>query len=73
MIGTGYGAEVHIPGLKHLPEVDVVAVCSANLDHAVRAAHRYQIPQHFQDYREMLRRCELDAVTVAVPRRTSIQ
>jgi predicted dehydrogenase len=67
VIGTGYGAAVHIPGLRMMPEVDVVAVCATTREHALRAASRYRIDESFDDYREMLRRCDLDAVTIAVP------
>lgn len=67
VIGTGYGAEVHIPGLMRIPEVEVVAVCATEIEHAMRTAHRYRISEHFNDYREMLARCEMDAVTIAVP------
>ncbi len=67
VIGTGYGAAVHIPGLKHLPEVEVAAVCASHKDHALRAAHQHGITDHFDDVREMLQRMELDAVTIAVP------
>lgn len=67
VIGTGYGADVHIPGLKHLPDVEVVAVCATTKEHALRAAHQHSVPEHFDDYREMLHRVDLDAVTIAVP------
>jgi predicted dehydrogenase len=67
VIGTGYGADVHIPGLKHLPEVDVVAVCANSKDHALRAARHSSIREHYDDYREMLDHANLDAVTIAVP------
>ncbi len=67
VIGTGYGADVHIPGLKHLPEVEVAAVCATSKDHALRAAHQHSIDAHYSDVREMLQRAGLDAVTIAVP------
>jgi predicted dehydrogenase len=67
VIGTGYGAAVHIPGLKHLRNVDVVAVCATNSDHALRAARENGVSEHYADYREMLQRANLDAVTIAVP------
>jgi predicted dehydrogenase len=67
VIGTGYGAAVHIPGLKHLPEVEVVAVCATRKEHALRAAHQHGIPNNFDDVRTMLQSTELDAVTIAVP------
>jgi predicted dehydrogenase len=67
VIGTGYGTAVHVPGLQHLPEVEVAAICANHLDHAKQAAHRFRISEYYRDYREMIRRCALDAVTVAVP------
>jgi predicted dehydrogenase len=67
VIGTGYGAEVHIPGLKQLPDVNVVAVCATSKDRALRTAHQFRLPEHYDDYREMLHRADLDAVTIAVP------
>jgi predicted dehydrogenase len=67
VIGTGYGADVHIPGLKHLPEVDVVAVCATTKEHALRAAFENGVAEHFDDFRDMLQRAQLDAVTIAVP------
>lgn len=67
VIGTGFGAAVHIPGLRHVPEVEVAAVCSARLDraHAVKVSHR--IPEYYDDYRKMFREANLDAVTIAAP------
>lgn len=67
VIGTGYGANVHIPGLKHLPEVEVAAVCATTKDHALRVAHQHGVEEHYTDVREMLQRAGLDAVTIAVP------
>lgn len=67
VIGTGYGAEVHVPGLNRIPNVDVAAICATRIEHAMRVAQRYRIPEHFQDYREMLDRCALDAISIVVP------
>jgi predicted dehydrogenase len=53
--------------LKQLRNVEVVAVCATNADHALRTAREARIPEHFDDYREMLQRASLDAVTIAVP------
>jgi predicted dehydrogenase len=47
--------------------VEVAAVCATTLDHAMHAARRHSVDEYFDDYREMLQRGELDAVTIAVP------
>jgi predicted dehydrogenase len=67
VIGTGYGADVHIPGLKHLRDIEVAAVCANSKDHALRAARHNRVEEHYDDVREMLERANLDAVTIAVP------
>lgn len=67
MIGTGFGAAVHVPGLRQVPEAEVVAICAAHLDHA-RSVHLLQkVPLCFDDYRRMFREAELNAVTIATP------
>ena len=67
VIGAGDGGAVHIPGLRQIPEVSVVAICPAGDEPVGPLARRYAIPSPFGDYREMLREAELDAVTVAAP------
>ncbi|MDI3341249.1 MAG: Gfo/Idh/MocA family oxidoreductase [Sphaerobacter sp.] len=67
VIGTGVGAAVHLPGLRQIPEVDVVAVCAAHLDRARATTLLHQVPLYFDDYRRMFREAGLDAVTIATP------
>ncbi len=66
VIGVGFGAQVHIPGLQS-EGVEVVAVCSRREERAQEAAQRFGIAHVFTDYREMLRMDGLDAVSVAGP------
>ncbi|HET9014708.1 MAG TPA: Gfo/Idh/MocA family oxidoreductase [Thermomicrobiaceae bacterium] len=67
VIGTGFGAAVHVPGLRQIPGVEVAAICAAHLDHARSAALLHGVPTHFDDYRQMFREAELDAVSIAAP------
>jgi predicted dehydrogenase len=67
VIGAGEASAVHIPGLRQIPEVSVVAVCAAGDEPVTTLAQRYSIPAPFDDFREMLREVELDAVTIAAP------
>lgn len=67
VIGAGFGATVHVPALRRLGDVDVVAICSSRESSAQEAAEKLNIPRSFVDYREMLFSGEIDAVTVASP------
>lgn len=67
VIGTGFGAAVHVPALRQMDGVEVAAICSSRESHAQEAAARLNIPRTFLDYREMLFSGEIDAVTVAAP------
>jgi predicted dehydrogenase len=67
VIGTGFGARVHIPAFKLDPRVQVVAVCSADPDRARQAALQLDVPLHYDDYHRMLGEADLDIVSVASP------
>lgn len=68
VIGAGaiatYG---HIPAFQSNPNAQIVAICDTNLERAQAAAAKFNIPAAFADYREMLDKAELDAVSIGVP------
>jgi len=68
IIGTGGIAwAVHIPGYQKLEGVEVVAGCDINPEHLKNAMERFGIPRGYEDYREMLEKEDLDAVSVCTP------
>jgi predicted dehydrogenase len=67
VIGTGFGATVHVPAFKAAPEFDVVAVVSGNRANAERVAAEAGIGWCGSDYRAMLREVDLDVVSIATP------
>ena len=67
VLGTGVGASVHVPALKHQPDVEVVAVWSRRYERAAGVAARHEIPLAVTDHREILRDPEIHAVVVASP------
>lgn len=67
VIGTGFGATVHVPAFKAAPAFDVVAVVSRHQPNAERVAAEHGIGWAGDDYRAMLREVDLDVVSIAVP------
>ena len=66
VIGVGFGTVVQIPAFQS-EGVEVVAVCARRLNKAEQAAQEFGIPEAFSDYRVMLQKANLDAVSVATP------
>src|SRR2546428_8979440 len=67
VIGTGFGAEVQIPAFLAHPRVEMAAVPSGTPGRAGEVAGRYEIPQAFDDYREMVAKANLDLVSITSP------
>lgn len=67
VIGTGFGARVHIPGFARLPEARLVAVGSARRERAEAVAAAHGIPAAYDDYRALLADPAVAAVSVATP------
>ncbi|HEV7663531.1 MAG TPA: Gfo/Idh/MocA family oxidoreductase [Chloroflexota bacterium] len=67
VIGTGFGAQVHVPAFRESPDFEVVAIVSGRRDNAERVAAQAQVAWFSDDYRAMLRDVDLDVVSVAVP------
>lgn len=66
IIGTGNISNMHMIGYNNLPDdVEVIACCDLNLERAKAYAQKYGIEHVFQDYNEMLKMPEIDAVSVA--------
>jgi len=64
IIGTGSISNLHMAGYSRLPNVEVIAACDINKERATEYAKRYGIKHVFDDYREMLKLSEIDAVSV---------
>ncbi len=67
VIGTGFGATVHVPAFKAAPDFEVVAIVSRKRENADRVASEHGIGWSGDDYRAMLREVELDVVSIATP------
>jgi predicted dehydrogenase len=67
VIGTGFGAAVHIPALKYLDDVEIVSIVSRRADRARAAADRHGIPDSSTDWRDVVNDPKVDAVVIATP------
>lgn len=67
VIGSGFIGNIHVDGLQHVPEAEIVAVASKTPGKARAFADERGIPDAYEDYRDILARDDIDAVTVAVP------
>ena len=68
VIGTGIvGGAWHAHVYHHLPQAQLVAVCDLNEARAREIAERYHVPQVYTDYRELLARDDIAAVSIATP------
>jgi myo-inositol 2-dehydrogenase/D-chiro-inositol 1-dehydrogenase len=67
IIGTGFIGSVHVEAFRHNPEARIVAVASPTAGRAEAFARQHAIPNHYQDYRAMLERSDIQMVTLALP------
>ena len=68
IIGAGFSATtLHIPQFRARPEVIIVAVCWPGAKMLRIIQDKFEIPQGFEDYREMLDKVPMDAVLVSTP------
>ena len=67
VIGTGFGASLHLSALRDNPDFATVTICSRRPERARAAALDHGIPSHRSDFRELVRDDGVDAVIVASP------
>lgn len=68
VIGLGGISQVnHLPILKKMSNVDVVAVCDINKNRLTTVAQKFGIKNIFTDYTEMLEKVDIDAILIATP------
>jgi predicted dehydrogenase len=53
VIGAGYIADFHIPILRELPHLELVAICDSDLSRAQSLASRYQVGQAVRSIAEL--------------------
>ncbi|HEY0583030.1 MAG TPA: Gfo/Idh/MocA family oxidoreductase, partial [Chloroflexota bacterium] len=67
VIGTGFGAQVHVPAFRESPDFEVVAIVSGRRENAERVAAQAGVAWFSDDFRAMLRDVDLDVVSISTP------
>lgn len=66
VIGCGAGL-FHLEGYQEEPRVEVVALAGLDTDRCEMLAGKFDIPNIYREYQELLARDDIDAVSIAVP------
>lgn len=64
--GLGFGAAVHVPGFRAVPDVEVAALAGSTVERARVAADRLGVPKAVGDALDLVD-MDLDAVSLALP------
>lgn len=68
VVGTSWYADfMHLPALKSHPQAQLVAICGRNRERTEEMAKKYEIPQVFTNYQEMIEKAGIEALVVAIP------
>lgn len=67
IIGVGWGALVHGPAFRAVPEFELVALCSRNAERVAKAGARLGITDLSTDWKSFVRRDDLDLIAIATP------
>ena len=68
VIGLGVG-RTHLRAYQGMPDVEIAAVADVSEEARERARQEFAVPLAFSDYRELLERPDVDAVSICTPDR----
>ena len=68
VLGCGFISEIHVTSYQRfVPDAEVVAVYSHNLDKAKAYAEKMGVPAYYDDVDKLLAECECDIVDICLP------
>jgi predicted dehydrogenase len=72
-IGAGYFSHFQYEAWQRIPEVTVTAFCNRNAERAEQIVKKFDITQHYTEYREMLEKEKPDFVDIITPPPTHLE
>ena len=67
LIGSGYISDYHARGLMTVPNTEIVAVVSKNLDNAKKFAEKHNIANAYSSISDVLTDSTIDGVIISTP------
>ena len=67
IVGSGFIADIHAAALKMVPEAELIGVASPMPGKASAFAAERNIPDAYEDYRELMARDDVDVVLLGLP------
>ena len=67
MIGAGSFSREHLEGIRGLKNAEIIAIADSIEERAKERAEAFAIPAYYTDYKELLARDDIDAVTLPLP------
>jgi predicted dehydrogenase len=68
VIGAGgIATNAHMPGYSRMDNVEIVAICDIKIEKAKALAEKYNVPQVFENYKDVLAIEGLDAIDICTP------
>ncbi len=67
VVGLGWAGETHVQSYLQVPNVEVVALAGLEADRLASLGATYKVPHMYEDYRELVVRDDLDAISVCAP------
>jgi predicted dehydrogenase len=73
VIGAGAFSKKHLTGIKYTDTAEVIAISDIIEEKAKAKAQEYNVPHYYADYKELLKRDDIDAVTLPLPDQVHMQ
>jgi len=68
LVGVGAAAQVnHIPALRKIEDLELVALCDRDHDKVARVAQKFQVPRSYTRFEELLSDEEVQAIDICTP------
>ena len=67
IIGTGFGAKVHIPAFKKIKNIKVNGIWGKDLSETKRLQDKFDIPNVFENWRNLVMSPKIDIISIATP------